>query len=299
MERRVVNAETISNAAFASRFFLVFRTNDVEVDVRSQRLRDDDRTVFLLIHFHHREESAADRDRGAVERVNEVRSFFALDAVTGVQAARLVVGAVRRAGNFAVTAASRHPGFEVVFAVGRAAEVAGRGVDDAIRDFKAVENVAFKLQKLLVQRFALFRKAEREHFDLRELVNAVQTARRSTGRARFGAEAVADPAKAHRKLFRVDRLVREETAEGDFRRRDEAKVAVFNRVDLRFVAARDIAGALQDVVFRQVRRRRRRETGANEFAQGVLFEREFEENRFVFEEVEPGAGDARSAFEVD
>ena len=64
--------------------------------------------------------------------------------VADVEPAGLVVGAVRRAGHLAVlaaVAAAGHPGFEVVLAVRRAAEVAGAGVDDVVRQAQALEDL--------------------------------------------------------------------------------------------------------------------------------------------------------------
>ena len=73
-----------------------------EGNVRTQRFRDDDCSVRLLTHFENGEERAANRDRRAVEGMEEVRSLFALDLETRVQTARLVVRAVRARGNLAV-----------------------------------------------------------------------------------------------------------------------------------------------------------------------------------------------------
>src|SRR5438445_178252 len=71
-------------------------------------------------------------------------------------------------------AAAGHPGFQVVLAVRRAAEVAGAGVDDVIREAKALEDALLDGEQFQVQRFALLRRAEGEHLDLRELVDTVQ-----------------------------------------------------------------------------------------------------------------------------
>ena len=87
-------------------------------------------------------------------------------------------------------AAAGHPGFEVVLAVGRPAEVAGTGVDDVVRQPEPLKDRLLDPQDVLVQRVALLRRAEREHLNLGELVDAIQAARVPAWRARFGAEAV-------------------------------------------------------------------------------------------------------------
>ena len=280
-------------------FSSVLRENTFEGNVRTQRFRDDDCSVRLLTHFENGEERAANRDRRAVEGMEEVRSLFALDLETRVQTARLVVRAVRRARDFAVRVATGHPRFDIVFAIRGTAEVSRRRVDDLVGNFEFVEDFALDSEELLMERFALFRTAEDEHFDFGELVNAIESARGATRGARFRTEAVADAAELQRELLRVDRLVGEKTAEGDLRRRDKAQVGVFDRIDLRFVAARNVTGALKDAILRQVGGNCRDKAFLNEFVHGELFERQFQQNGFVLQEIEARARDARSAFKVD
>ena len=129
--------------------------------------------------------------------------------VADVEPAGLVVGAVRGAGDFAVfaaVAAAGHPGFEVELAIGRAAEVAGGGVDHAVGNAEAVEDLAFEVAEVVVHLVALLGQREGEHLDLGELMHAVQAARRPAGGAGFGAEAVADAAELDRQLFGFDDL---------------------------------------------------------------------------------------------
>ena len=134
--------------------------------------------------------------------------FSPLHFVADVEPAGLVVGAVRGAGDFAVfaaVAAAGHPGFQVELAIGRAAEVARGDIEHAIRNAEAVEDFAFQVAEVVVHVLALLGQREREHLDLGELMHAVQPARRPAGRARFGAEAMADAAQLDRQLFGVDR----------------------------------------------------------------------------------------------
>ena len=78
--------------------------------------------------------------------------FSPLLLVADVEPAGLVVGAVAGAGDFAVlaaVAAAGHPGFEVELAIGRAAEVAAGGVDHAIGNAQAVEDLALEVAEVV------------------------------------------------------------------------------------------------------------------------------------------------------
>src|SRR6056297_2056700 len=97
------------------------------------------------------------------------------------QAAGLIVGAVGSGGHFSVLpafTASRHPGFEIKFAIRGTAEVTCGRVDDAIRDPQCLKDLFFDLDDFLMDRV---RRLERwcskgEDFDLRKLMDAVNTA---------------------------------------------------------------------------------------------------------------------------
>ena len=84
---------------------------------------------------------------------------------------------------FAVVAAAGHPGFEIELAIGRAAEVAGGGVDHAIGNAQAVEDLAFEIAEVVVHASLCSGSREGEHFDLGELMNAIEAAR-GAGRLR-------------------------------------------------------------------------------------------------------------------
>src|SRR5579875_3093041 len=60
-----------------------------------ERVGQRDRAVGPLIVFHHRDQRAADREAGAVERVDEACSLSAFGLETRVHAARLVIAAIR------------------------------------------------------------------------------------------------------------------------------------------------------------------------------------------------------------
>src|SRR5436305_5770754 len=160
---------------------------------RPQRFGDDNGAVRFLAILQNGKDRSRDRHRGAVERVDEARALLTGSLVPDVEPACLEVGAVRCARDFAelaFLATAWHPGFQVIFPISRPAEVAGAGVDDLIRQAEALEDRLLDAQQLLVDRLALVRGAEGEHFDLGELVNAIKAARVSAGRAGLGAETV-------------------------------------------------------------------------------------------------------------
>ena len=57
---------------------------------------------------------------------------------------------------------------------------------------------------MVEHRIALIGQREGEHFDLGELVHAIESARGAAGRTRLGAEAVADAAQLDGQLFGID-----------------------------------------------------------------------------------------------
>src|SRR5262249_5851071 len=130
------------------------------------------------------------------ERVDVPRALEALALVPHREPAGLVVGAVGGARYLAVLAllaAAGHPRLQVVLAVGRAAQVAGRRVDHLVRQAQPLEDLLLDLLDLQVERLALLRGAEGEHLDLRELVDAVKPAGVAPGSAGLGAEAMREP----------------------------------------------------------------------------------------------------------
>ena len=88
-------------------------------------------------------------------------------------------------------------------------------------------------QQFLVDRLALLRRAEGEHLDLGELVDAVQAARVAARRPGLGAEAVRQADVLERQSRLVEDLVAVHAAERDLGRGDQAQVGVGDAVDLR------------------------------------------------------------------
>ena len=111
---------------------------------------------------------------------------------------------------------------------------------------------------------ALLGQREREHLDLGELVHAIQAARGPAGRARLGAETVADAAQLDRQLLGLDDLPCIQAAERDLGRGHQIQVMILDAVDLRLRPAGNEADALKHVAAGQIGRHHRREAFAHQ-----------------------------------
>src|SRR5438067_1672740 len=169
------------------------RHDPVLAEPGAQHFGNDNGAVRFLVILQNGKDRSRDGHRGAIERVDEASPLLARSLVADVEPASLEIGAVRCArylAELALLAAAWHPGFEIIFAIRRSAEVAGAGVDDLIRQAEALEDRLLDAQQLQVDRLALVRRAEGEHFDLGELVNAIEAPRLSPWSAGLGAETV-------------------------------------------------------------------------------------------------------------
>ena len=131
--------------------------------------------------------------RGAVQGVDEPGPLLTGDLITDIEPPRLVIRAIRRAGDFPVfagLAAAGHPSFQIVLAISRPAEVAGTGVNDVIGNAEPLKDFLFNAEELFVDRLTLVGRAEGEHFHLGKLMHAVQPARVAPRSAGLGAETV-------------------------------------------------------------------------------------------------------------
>ncbi len=129
--------------------------NHVLADVRAQDFGNVDPAVGPLVILQDHDQGAAEGDGRSVERVDEPGSLLARGAIADIQPAGLIIGAVRRAGHFAVfavLAAAGHPGFEIELAVGRPAQVARADVEHAEGDAQRLEQVFLDRQHLGVDR---------------------------------------------------------------------------------------------------------------------------------------------------
>src|SRR5690606_38780596 len=92
-----------------SRFWRT-RATRLRPNVRLERVRDGEGTVFLLIVFHDRDERAPHRESRAVQRVHEM-NFPLLVSVADIRPARLKVPEVAAARNLHESVRSRRPNF--------------------------------------------------------------------------------------------------------------------------------------------------------------------------------------------
>ncbi len=88
-----------------------------------------------------------------------------------------------------------------------------------------------------MQSLGLPRRGEDEELDFRELVDAIEAVRFATVGAGLGAEAMRQTHIFEWELVFIDHFVHVVAAKRDFRRADERKIRVLDRVDLRFRTA--------------------------------------------------------------
>src|SRR3990170_4283165 len=116
-------------------------TNSLQpAHVWSQHFRNYYTAVFLLVVFKYGEESSADCQSGAVERVDEERPALLFLAVADLRAARLEIFAVRARADFSVHVLAGQPDFQVVSFRGAEAQIAGAQLDHAVGDIQPFED---------------------------------------------------------------------------------------------------------------------------------------------------------------
>ena len=82
--------------------------------IRQKCGRDAHAAIGLLIIFKHSNQGAPDRKAGTVQRMDELRRFFAFRAEARVHPARLEVPAVGAGRNFAIGILAGEPYFKVI-----------------------------------------------------------------------------------------------------------------------------------------------------------------------------------------
>src|SRR5207302_1175460 len=97
----------------------------------------------------------------------------------------------------------------------------------------------------------------------------------------------------------IQDLVAMHATEGNLRRGDQAEVRVLEAVDLSFRPARNETDSFEHFAPGHVRRDDRRIALADQDAHGVLHERQLQQDRLIFEEVEFLPRNACSRLEVD
>src|SRR3972149_7539334 len=156
--------------------------------IRSQDIRNYPAAVFLLVVFKYGEESSADCQSGAVERVDEDRPAFLFLAVADLRPARLEIFAVRARADFSVSVLAGQPDFQVVGLRRSKSHVAGTQLDHAVGDLQPFEDffgVPDHAFQLIIRSL---RFAELDQFHFIELVLANEPAYVLTIRARFPAK---------------------------------------------------------------------------------------------------------------
>ena len=144
--------------------------------------------------------------------------------------------------------AARHPGLQVVLAVGGAAEVAGTDVDHAVGQAEALKDTLLYPDHLVVHILRLIRRGECEHLDFGELVDPVEAAAGAAVGARLRAKAVGEACVAQGEVSLLDYLVYMLACERDLCGRDQREVRVFDGVDLGLRTPRDEAGTDEHLV---------------------------------------------------
>src|SRR5262245_38205390 len=132
--------------------------------------RYKDGTVGLLVVL----EQCDDRARRGAQRAVEGRDRPGTFSVAGpdVEPSRLEFGAVRRRRQLTVTPVRRDPCLTVELAGGRRAEIACRGIDDAVGQLKLAQELLLPSEQAHVFIARVLGLAEDEHLDLVEPVHA-------------------------------------------------------------------------------------------------------------------------------
>src|SRR6185312_8761778 len=100
--------------------------------IRHQHVRNANGAVRLLIVFHDRDQRAAHREAGTVQRVDEAFYLAILAAIARLHPPRLEVAAVGAGGNFAEAVLARQENFDVVSLLRRETHVASAERDDTV-----------------------------------------------------------------------------------------------------------------------------------------------------------------------
>src|SRR5258708_1825732 len=114
-EWRIVSGEWGTDVTLTIRLSLfAIRNRFHAAHIALQSIRHRNRAVGLLIGLHHRNQRAADRDAGAVERVHMAHGAAFLGAIARIHAPRLEFAADRAGRNLAVHVLPGQPYLDVV-----------------------------------------------------------------------------------------------------------------------------------------------------------------------------------------
>ena len=216
-----------------------------------------------------------------------------------VQTTGLILGAVRRGGQLAILALGRHPRLAVELAGGGGAQIAGGGVDHAVRHLHLGEHLLLHGQQALVLLVGVLLTGVNEHLHLVELVDADDAGRVLAGGAGLAAVAGAPAAVAQRAVGQIQDLVLMHAGERHLGGADQVLVVrLAQAVDLIGMGVEE-AGAAHDLGAHQRRGDGQREAVGLGLVDGHGQHGDLQARHGAAQEVEAGAGDLSAAAGVD
>ena len=144
-----------------------------------------------------------------------------------VQATGLVFGAVGGGGQLAVATLGRNPSFAIELTCCGRAQIAGSGIDDAVRHLNLAEHLLFHGQQVLMLLVGVLLLGVDEHLHLVELVHADDAGSILASSTCFAAVAGAPAAVAQRTVGQVENLVLMHTGERHFGGTDQVLLVRF------------------------------------------------------------------------
>src|SRR6478735_2181600 len=249
---------------------------------------DVDGAVGVLVVLQDGDDPAGG-GQGAVERGDRPRALgravLVQNPFPDVQPARLERGAVRRRGQLPVCALGGDPGLTVKLPGRGIAQIAGGGVNDAVRELALGQHLLFPCQQAGVLGGSVLNRGVDEHLHLVELVDPDDAAGVLAVRARLAPVARALAGIADGAGRKVQDLVGVVAGEGHLRGAHEVQVVFGETVDLGVVLdvkARALHGFRAD----QGGRDHGDEPGVDRLFHGHLEQRHFQPGADAAQEVE-------------
>ena len=237
------------------------------------------------------------RRQGSIQG-GDRRGLARFCAVTDVEAAGLIGGAVARTGELAVGVLRRHPRFNVELASRAGSEIPGRDVDNAIAEAEGLEHALLHRNQAIVLCFGVLGEHVGEHFQFVELVHTDDPPGVFAARPGLAAVAGRPAGVAERTIGQIEDLVFVVAGERNLARAGEVKLVGWQVVDLVGVLA-EKPGAVHDLRPHQRRRDERRESGRERTVERQVHQRDLEAGADAAQKVEPGSGDLGAASHVN
>mmetsp|Transcript_2303 Transcript_2303/g.7740 ORF Transcript_2303/g.7740 Transcript_2303/m.7740 type:complete len:500 (+) Transcript_2303:271-1770(+) len=220
-------------------------------------------------------------------------------AVPDAQPPRLVIRAVRGAGDFPIPLHPWHPGLYVELPVRGSPEVVAGHVHHLKVQPELLEHLDLDVDELLVQLIALLRRAHHEHLHLAELVDPVQPLGRRPSSASLRPEAPAEPRHLKGEGVLLEQRVHHRPSQRDLRSASQAQVRVPHPVVLGVLGPGLKPTLLQDLRPHEVGGDHRHEPPRYGLAHAVVHECQLQQRGLVPEVVELAPSHARGRLEVD